>query len=56
MGNPLERMSRVWLAMKGLKKTQGATTRKIPVTVPQLRRIKQKLDFEINGSRFLLIR
>lgn len=44
LGNPLQHMPRVWLAVNGLKKVRGATARKLPVTARMLRSIRARLD------------
>jgi len=40
LGRPLDRMRRVWLSLKGLRRTKGGTKRKHPVTSGMLRRIR----------------
>lgn len=42
--NPLDHMPRVRLAIKGLKRVKGATSRKWPVTAAMLRRAANTLD------------
>ena len=42
--NPLNHMSRVQLMLKGLKRAQGPTKRKLPITVEDLRALKGLLN------------
>lgn len=42
--NPMRKMNRVHLALKGLKRTAGATQRKFPVTARMLSWIEKQLD------------
>jgi hypothetical protein len=42
--NPLANMTRVWLAVKGLKRLKGATARKWPVTARMMERLSTRYD------------
>ena len=44
--NPLNRMSRVQLMLKGLKREKGPTNRKLPITVEDLRALKGLLNLK----------
>jgi len=44
--NPLARMTRLWLAVKGIRNVRGATSRKHPVTPAMMKWIRDQLDLD----------